>query len=313
MTRRTKLVLPLLVAAILLLAGSIVFYLYPLGVADQFTRSVLWIKGVKSEYANVAGYRLHYFEARPAHGDSGKTLLLVHGLGGRSEDWAGLIPAMTAAGFHVYAPDLLGYGRSDRPDVSYSISMQEDVLAKFMQAVHLEHADVAGWSMGGWVSMKLALDHPQRVDRLVLYDSAGIYFPPTFDPDLFTPRDREEVARLLAVLTPRARHMPGFVSDALIRRQSRNAWVIHRSAVAMMTGSDLLDFRLNDLKQPTLVVWGSRDDLIPLLVGKRIDALIPNASLMVIDGCGHMAPVECWRPVAKGTIDFLKQESTANN
>ena len=98
-----------------------------------------------------------------------------------------MIPALAAKGFHVYVPDLLGYGRSPKPDVDYSISLEEQTVAQFMQAVHVARADVGGWSMGGWVAMKLALDHPEMVDRLVVYDSAGVYFPATFEPELFTP------------------------------------------------------------------------------------------------------------------------------
>ena len=94
------------------------------------------------------------------------------GLGG---DDAGL----AAQGFHVYVPDLLGYGRSPKPDVDYSISLEEKTVVEFMQAVHVPRADVGGWSMGGWIAMKLALDHPEMVDRLVVYDSAGVYFPAT--------------------------------------------------------------------------------------------------------------------------------------
>jgi pimeloyl-ACP methyl ester carboxylesterase len=76
--------------------------------------------------------------------------------------------------------------------------------------------------------------------------------------------------------------------------------------VAMTDGRDLLDFRLHDLKQPTLVVWGSEDELIPLSVGKRIHEAIPNSSLNVVEGCGHLAPLECWRPVAEATDKFLR-------
>ncbi len=296
-----------IVLLLLVIAGA-VFYYKPLWVMDQQLRFTLWRAGVKSEYVEVGGYRLHYFEAPSTDGVSGTPLVLVHGLGARGEDWAKMIPALAAHGFHVYAPDLLGYGRSDMPDVDYSISTEEDSVVKFMQAMHLARADVGGWSMGGWVSMKLALDHPEMVDRLVLYDSAGIYFPATFGPDLFVPVDEAGISRLVKILSPVPRVIPDFAARAMLRRFRANGWVVDRGMAAMTNGKDLLDFRLHDLKQPTLVVWGSRDDLIPLAVGKRIHELIPNSSLLVVDGCGHLAPSECSLPVAKGTVDFLKAE-----
>jgi pimeloyl-ACP methyl ester carboxylesterase len=251
---------------------------------------------------------MHYFEALPAQGTAGTPLLLVHGLGARGEDWSAMIPALAAKGFHVYVPDLLGYGRSPRPDVSYSIAMQETAVVQFMQAVHLTRADVGGWSMGGWVSMKLALDHPELVDRLVVYNSAGIYFPATFGPELFVPTDAPGVKRLMTILSPHPRAMPAFVTRAVLRKIEENGWVIKRSMAAMTSGRDLLDFRLHAMQPPTLVVWGSQDDLIPLSSGEKIHELIPHSVLYVVEGCGHLAPLECSKPVVEGTVDFLRAE-----
>src|ERR1700722_13112086 len=212
--------LALRVVAFLLLvvvAAGLIFYRYPLWVADQHTRFHFWRQGVKSEYIEAGGYRLHYFEAGPA-GGGGTPLVLVHGLGARGEDWGAMIPALAAQGFHVYAPDLLGYGRSPKPDVSYSISLQEQTVAQFMQAVHVPRADVGGWSMGGWIVMKLALDHPEMVDRLIVYDSAGVYFPPTFGGDLFVPTDTAGITRLFTILSPHPPQFPDFVTKALLRK-----------------------------------------------------------------------------------------------
>jgi pimeloyl-ACP methyl ester carboxylesterase len=219
-----------------------------------------------------------------------------------------MIPSLAAKGFHVYAPDLLGYGRSARPDANYSISMEEASVMQFMQAVHLTRADVGGWSMGGWIAMKLALDHPQAVNRLVVYDSAGVYFPATFGPELFTPDDVAGVRRLLAMLTPHPAPMPTFVARAALRKLQRNAWVIRRSMVSMTSGHDLLDFRLNNMQPPTLIVWGAQDTLIPLSIGETIHQDIPHSVLNVMEGCGHLAPATCAKPVVRSTVDFLRAE-----
>jgi pimeloyl-ACP methyl ester carboxylesterase len=298
------------VAVVLVLAAvaGCVFYFHPLWVSDQQTRFRLWREGVRSEYAMVDGYRIHYFEALPPRGVSGTPLLLVHGLGARGEDWGAMMPSLAAQGFHVYAPDLLGYGRSPKPDVSYSISMEETVVVEFMQAMHLEHADVGGWSMGGWISMKLALDHPEMVDRLMVYDSAGIYFPATFGPELFTPNDTAGVRKLLGILTPNPREIPEFAAKAIVRKLQRNAWVLNRSTASMVSGRDLLDFRLHNIQQPMLIVWGAQDELIPLAAGEEIHARVPQSVLDIVDGCGHLAPAECSKPVLEGTVQFLKAE-----
>ncbi len=289
-------------------AAGLIFYRYPLWVADQQIRFHLWREGVKSEYVEAGGYRLHYFEALPANGQAGTPLVLVHGLGARGEDWAAMIPALAAQGFHVYVPDLLGYGRSPKPDVDYSISLEEQTVAQFMQAVHVPRADVGGWSMGGWIVMKLALDHPEMVDRLVIYDSAGVYFPATWEPELFTPADVVGVKKLMAMLSPMPRPLPNFAAEAALRKLERNAWVIRRSMTAMTNGRDLLDFRLYQISQPMLIVWGAQDELIPLSAGEAIHKSVPQSVLDIVEGCGHLAPAECPRPVIEGTVDFLKAE-----
>ena len=296
------------VVVLLVLAAGLVFYRYPLWVTDQRLRFHLWREGVKSEYIDAGGYRLHYFEVSPANGSSGTPLVLVHGLGARGEDWAAMMPGLAASGFHVYAPDLLGYGRSPRPDVDYSISLEEQTVAQFMQAVHVPRADVGGWSMGGWISMKLALDHPEMVERLVIYDSAGVYFPPTFGPELFTPSDVAGVRTLMATLTPKPRVLPEFAAEAALRKLQGNAWVLRRSLASMTSGRELLDFRLYKISQPMLIVWGAEDELIPLSAGEAIHRSVPQSVLNIIAGCGHLAPAECARPVIAGTVEFLRAE-----
>src|ERR1700677_1630584 len=296
------------VVVVFAVAAGCVFYFYPLWVSDQQIRLRLWREGVRSEYAMVDGYRLHYFEASPPDGTAGVPLLLVHGLGARSEDWGAMIPALAAQGFHVYVPDLLGYGRSQKPDVSYSISLQEQTVAQFMQVVHVPRADVGGWSMGGWVVMKLALDHPEMVDRLIVYDSAGVYFPATFGPELFTPSDPAGVRKLIAMLTPIPRKVPDFAAEAMVRKLQANAWVVNRSTASMINGRDLLDFRLHNISQPMLIVWGSKDELIPLASGETIHRSVPQSVLNIIEGCGHLAPSECAKPVLEGTVQFLRAQ-----
>jgi pimeloyl-ACP methyl ester carboxylesterase len=220
-----------------------------------------------------------------------------------------MIPAMAARGFHVYAPDLPGYGRSSKPkDADYSISMEERAVVAFAQAIHLPHAFVGGWSMGGWVAMKMTLDHPEMVDRLVVYDSAGVYFPADFGSELFVPTNAPGISRLMKMLSPHPQPIPEFVERAVLRRIAHNGWVVVRSVSAMANGHDLLDFRLADIHRAVLVVWGSADELIPLEVGKRIHEMIPGSSLSIIKGCGHLAPLECWQPVAEATEEFLRAQ-----
>jgi pimeloyl-ACP methyl ester carboxylesterase len=304
---RTKAALKILLTSLLLLlAVGTVFYLQPLWVNDQLVAFKLRSQNVHSNYVAVDGYRIHYLEAAAASGP-GIPLLLVHGLGARGEVWAPLIPTLAAQGFHVYAIDLLGFGRSDKPDVDYSMALQQKTVLDFMQAIHLPHAEVIGWSMGGWVALKLALDNPKVVDRLVVFDAAGTYFPPTFDASLFTPTDAASLSVLAGRLSPLPKApLPAFVVRSVIDLFHRNGWVIHRSMASMERGDDLLDFRLRHITRPTLIVWGAADNLIPPSVGEFMHQQIPNSSLLLVQGCGHLVAAECPQAVLPPVTAFLK-------
>ena len=293
---------------VLVLACGFIFYRYPLWVNDQVIRYHLWRSGVRSAYVEVDGNRVHYFEAKPPNGSAGIPLVLVHGLGARGEDWSRMIPALAAKGFHVYVPDLLGYGRSAKPDVSYSITMEEGVAVDYMHAMGLLRADVDGWSMGGWIAAKLALDHPEMVDRLVLDDSAGLTFKPTFDRTAFVPANPVALTRLISMLSPKPRVLPGFVVQATLRRVAKMGWVVQRSMDSMEAGGDLLDSRLGGITQPTLIVWGMQDNLIPVSVGEQMHRDIRGSNFVGISGCGHLAAEECSKPVLAATIQFLRSQ-----
>ena len=302
--------------AILLLmvvaAAGITFWFYPLEVSDTIIRFHMYQQHVHTHFVDVDGYWIHYYEASPPEKlikyEGDKPLVLIHGLGARGEDWSPMIPTLAAQGFHVYVPDLLGYGRSSTPDVAYSVGLEEKIVTDFMKVMGLSHADVGGQSMGGWIAMKMTIDHPELVDRLVLYDSAGIYFPPTFDAGLFSPTDSEGLLRLIAIMSPTPPSLPGFVSRAALRKLHANSWVIERNLNSMESGKDLLNFHLHKINKPTLIVWGQVDRLIPLNIGRELNTRIPGSSMLIIDGCGHLASSECYKPVLKGTVEFLKAQ-----
>lgn len=285
-----------------------VFLKHPIWVAYHATRGLLSLTGARSKWIQAGHYRLHYTEARPRGHKPGIPLILVHGLGARGEDWSPLIGPLVAQGFHVYAPDLLGFGQSPRPDVPYSISLEEQVLVDFMNAVHQPHADLDGWSMGGWVAAKLALDHPGMVDRLVLDDSAGIFFPISFPRTIFVPTDAASARQLLSLLTSHPVAVPDFVLQADLAKAKGDGWVVQRTFDSMLSGVDFLDTRLADLHQPTLLLWGTEDKLIPLSVGETMHRQIAHSVLVGIPGGGHLTPTEDPQPVLNATIQFLKAQ-----
>ena len=127
--------------AILALAG-LAFYLRPLDFYYSFTDFQQALHGVRHHWVQIDGRRVHYEVEGPANG---KPILLVHGLGGRAENWRDLAPYLARAGYCVYMPDLIGYGRSDKPQsFSYSIRDEAALVTEFLNAVGLQSADLGG-------------------------------------------------------------------------------------------------------------------------------------------------------------------------
>ena len=116
----------------------------------------------------VRGHKIAYYEA-----GKGSPVILIHGLGADSRHWAANIDPLSQ-NFRVIAIDMIGYGQSDKPVIRYTAANFADYLRGFMQALKIPKSSLVGNSLGGWVSLDLAIRHPQMVDKLVLVDSAGL-------------------------------------------------------------------------------------------------------------------------------------------
>jgi len=160
-----------LAAALLVVAIAAGFFMRPFSFYYAYSDLRLWLGGAHSGAVVVHGIRVHYCVAGTREGPA---IVLVHGLGGRSENWLPMLPYLTRAGYRVYMIDLPGFGRSDRPqNFSYSMRAQAFIVAQFMNALNLNEADLAGWSMGGWVAQFVAAEHPEHVRRLILVLQRG--------------------------------------------------------------------------------------------------------------------------------------------
>ncbi|MFZ0338351.1 MAG: alpha/beta hydrolase [Terracidiphilus sp.] len=293
---------PLLALALLAAAG---FYFRPVSYLDTWTYLHEDLSGIQSRNVQVAGHRVHYLVEGPT---KGPVVVLVHGLGASAEYWSNLAPYLAKAGFRVYIPDLIGYGRSERPaDFSYSVRDEAAVVVGFMDALGLKQVELGGWSMGGWIAVLVAAQHPERVSRLMLFDAAGLNVPPTFDTALFTPSTVAQLDELEALLSPQPQPIPAFVARDILRNFRRDGWVVQRALASMFTAQDVVDNLLPQLKMPVLLEWGSLDRVTPLSDGDMMHRLIPQSQLDVFVGCGHMAPIECSAAVGPKVVAFAEK------
>jgi pimeloyl-ACP methyl ester carboxylesterase len=294
-----------LVVVALIAVFAVSFWLRPIAVFRLFSAAQMYQIGGRGNFVDVEGYRIHYYALGPA---DGAVVVLVHGLGGRSEDWEKLAPYLAKAGYRVYLPDLPGFGQSEKPsDFSYSVRDEAKIVAGFFDALGLKQVDLGGWSMGGWIVQLVATQHPERVRRLMLFDSAGLYVKPEWDTKLFTPVSAAELEKFDALLMPHPPQLPGFVVKDILRTSLEHSWIIRRAMDAMLTGRDTTDGLLPNLKMPVLIVWGDVDHITPLSEGQKMHLLIPQSQMNMIPGCGHLAPNECADQIGPGVVSFLKQ------
>jgi pimeloyl-ACP methyl ester carboxylesterase len=289
----------------LAIAAGIGFLLRPVSFfnGSMYLREAL--TGVHNQEVSIDGIRMHYLVTGPNHG---KPVVLVHGLGGRAEDWRDLAPTLAHAGYRVYMPDLPGFGRSQRPaSFSYSVQDQAHIVIAFIDALHLNRVDLGGWSMGGWIAQLVAVESPDRVRRLMLFDSAGLYFEPVWDTRLFTSSNATQLAEFYALLMPDPPKVPGFVANDILRVIHEESWVVQRAMASMLTGQYTTDALLPTLKMPVLILWGAEDRITPVDQGQAMVKLIPHAELDVIPGCGHLAPVQCANQIAPKILEFVNR------
>ena len=286
--------------AVAILGVVLFVYFRPLTLAHAAAHILLLRAGMHAHTVEVNGHRIRYFE-----GGDGPPLLLIHGLGSSAEDWALILRGFTKA-HRVYAPDLLGWGGSDKPrDGDYSIAAETELVRGFLDAVHLPRADVAGLSMGGWVALRLAALHPERVQRLVLIDSVGLDFPTALHESSFAPATMDEARHLLWLQSDEFAKLPDFVVRDFLRRAIREGWILRASMRSMLTRRDVMDGKLGRVTMPVLIVWGTADRLAPPSLAARLHAALPRSRVVMIPGCGHLAVIECRAKAMPAIVEFL--------
>jgi len=272
------------------------------------------------EYISIHGHRVCY-----RRGGEGPVLLLLHGIAGSSRSW---IPAMKLLqrDYTVLAPDFLGHGDSDKPPGDYSLGNHASGMRDLLQLLGIERATVVGQSFGGGVAMQLSYQFPELCERLVLVDAGGL---------------GREVSWMLRLLTlPAAEYVmpvlfPAFVRDwgdsvtrflgdrgvrnaratemwrsykSLTEPENRQAFVRTMRAVIDPGGQSVsaVDRLYLAGRMPTLIVWGDKDRIIPVVHAYKAHEVIPNSQLKVMEGVGHFPHVEEPIRFVQILTDFLR-------
>ena len=261
--------------------------------------------------ANAGGITTNYHDQ-----GAGDSVLLLHGSGPGVSAWANwrlVIPSL-AKNFRVLAPDIVGFGFTERPDgISYDMETWLKHALDFLDAMEIDRAHVIGNSFGGSLAVVLAIQAPERVSRLVLMGSVGLEFELTEGLDLtwgYTP-SLDNMRRLLDLFA----YNRELVTDELaqLRYEASLRPGVQESYAAMFPAPRQDGIRkicsaeadVKNIKHETLIIHGRDDRIIPVSVSEHLSRCIKNSQLHIFGNCGHWTQIEHNRRFNQLVNDFL--------
>lgn len=259
-------------------------------------------------FVDVGDARIHYQVSGP---EAGEPIVLVMGLGMDMSGWDAMLAYL--AGYRILRVDNRGAGKSDAPDVPYSIRGMARDTVLVMDAVGMPSAHVYGASLGSMIAQEIALSHRDRVRTLILgCPSPGVISMPGSLGILRLMRSREHYTqqemfrRAAPFLFHRALEDPQALEAALRQRTATPVSPVgyRRQLRAVLRWSSLT--RLPSLRVPTLVIHGDKDRLIPTINGRLIARLVRGARLHIIKGAGHVYSVDSPGEAAREAVAFLE-------
>ncbi len=251
----------------------------------------------------VFGQTIRYYDV-----GSGPPLILIHGIGGDADEWVFCFERLSQS-HRVLALDLLGFGRSAKPLIEYTIAGFVEVVEYFLRGLKIDRTAVLGESMGGWIAASFALKFPGMVGKLVLVDSAGVWGDITTLPIDVRVSTRDHLREIFQMLF----HDQRMVNDAFIdlayhqHLERGDGYTIDSVLRNAAGGREVLDDVIGNVAAPTLIVWGEQDRMIPVSVGHRLQKLIAGSKLEVIPQCGHLPALEQPAEFVQCVLEFLER------
>jgi len=294
-------------AAVILLVVSIGFlYLAPEKAAEMSFHITRRLAGLERKTLSLSGEETYAY----LEGGKGEPLLLLHGFGANKDNFAFVARRLTDS-CHVIAPDHIGFGESSRPaEADYSVVSQAERLHRFIQRLGLSKIHVGGSSMGGHIAMTYAALYPNEVKSMWLLDPGGIWSAPQSDlhrllnetgENPLIAENEDEFARLFDFVMSKPPFIPRPILDVMARERIENVELEKRIFAEIK--ADSAEQRIAGLRTPTLIVWGDEDRAINVATAHILHGLLPNSTVIIMKGIGHLPMIEAPGDTAR---DYLK-------
>lgn len=277
--------------------------------------------------------RMAYMDIPPASGAWTKAVVLLHGKSFDSSYWAGPIRDLTRAGFRVIVPDQIGFHKSSKPDIPYAFDLLAEQTVNLLGALQISHASVIGHSTGAMLAVRLAASYPQKVDRLILEAPIGLvdyrrFIPPQSLETLIAAERRRTIAAQRVFIKRCFPLLPAHDVESFVEWRMRVAlsgeferFCKASALISLMVYRDPVRGQCDDIRAPTLIIVGDKDQAAPLSqyaspdMAAKMPTLVQAASatakemqkgsVFVAPGVGHVPHLEAPDAFRQQMLTFL--------
>ena len=241
---------------------------------------------------------------------TGMPVVFLHGAGAGAVSWYATL-GVVAKNYQVIAPDIIGYGESDKPEATYTRAYFAKWLKDFLVELGIDKAHIVGLSQGGAIAMQFARDYPERVEKLILVNAGGLGAQVSFGALLgvlwmnnFPSEIADKFNSKYILFNPLKRDRNhSLYSIAVIKcKGGKNVFRFGKGAAV----SKIPDHDLKQIQPKTLLIWGNNDKLFAVTSGENAVKLIPNAKLHKIPDAGHLPLIDQPELFNEALLEFLK-------
>ena len=297
---------------IILVAFVAAYYFAPRFVYSLFQSILRKRAGLHSKTIDVKGDSWPYLEGGP---QIDVPLVLLHGFGGDKDNWAIFAPYITDKHWLI-APDLPGFGDNSRnPEWEYDFETQARRVKEFLDAKGIIKCHLGGNSMGGAIALRFAIDYPERLASLTLYNNAGVMGANKSELQIAAEKGSNALAlesvadvdRMMDFISYKSTFVPRNFKKIFFEDANKHKELLDKIFWQIAGGSieAPLNDRLSEIKLPTLIIWGKQDRLIDVSCAKILHNGIDNSEVTIFEETGHVPMIEKPKQAAAIQIKFL--------